>query len=224
MSKSYGNVIDPNDLLKIYTSDTIRYFFLREGVLGEDLNFNESSLKDRYNNELANSFGNLVQRTLSLTKLYCDGKVPEESGEPIFSYDIVDKLNNHIVNFEIHLYVKCIFDVITTVNIYLTTSAPWHLKGDKYSVKRKIIVRTLLESIYFITHFTYAIIPNASDEIFKRLNTPKTGLTNIYNYSWHLLKPTTMISVGDPLFPHLPGYIENNIKKNKKNPKKKSNK
>ena len=68
MSKSIGNVIDPIELINEYGADPVRYYLMREMVLGQDSNFTEESFKSRYNSDLANDFGNLLSRVSTLMK------------------------------------------------------------------------------------------------------------------------------------------------------------
>ena len=77
MSKSEGNVVDPNKILDKYSSDAMRFFLMRESGFGTDLPFSEDSLIERFNTELANTFGNAVHRGVNLCVKYTDGKVPD---------------------------------------------------------------------------------------------------------------------------------------------------
>ena len=75
MSKSLGNVVDPYDVLANYSSDAFRYFLMRDSPVGGDINFSEEALAMRFNSELADTYGNLVNRGLKLCESYCGGKV-----------------------------------------------------------------------------------------------------------------------------------------------------
>ena len=76
LSKSTGNIIDPRILADQYGVDAVRYYFLRETPFGQDWDFSEAGLAQRYNSDLANDFGNLVSRSLTMIAKYCDGKIP----------------------------------------------------------------------------------------------------------------------------------------------------
>src|SRR6185312_16916281 len=78
MSKSVGNVIDPNDWVAKYGSDAVRYLLLREVAFGQDGDVSEEKLKARYEGELANGLGNLVSRVTTLVEKYADGKIKIE--------------------------------------------------------------------------------------------------------------------------------------------------
>lgn len=225
MSKSWGNVVDPVVILQKYTSDTVRYFMLKEGAFGSDFNFSEKSLQDRYNGELANNFGNLVQRSLNLVNSYCDGKVPHEEAVPIFDANILAKhIEKEFDQLNIQNVVQYIFDTLTVINKWLTTEAPWNLKGDEHISKRRIIVKTLLESLYIITHFVEPIMPNTSQEIFNRLNHNQSNIPHVVNNAWKLLTVDTNIKIGDPLFPRIGGTHVEQRKQEKQEKENKKNK
>ena len=79
LSKSTGNVIDPAVLVAQYGVDAVRYYFLRETSFGLDWDFSEAGLAQRYNSDLANDFGNLVSRSLTMIAKYCGGKIPAKT-------------------------------------------------------------------------------------------------------------------------------------------------
>ena len=80
LSKTTGNTIDPDALIDRYGTDAFRYFFLREGSFGQDWDFTDEAFVKRYNSDLANDFGNLVSRALTMVARYCDGQGPAAAG------------------------------------------------------------------------------------------------------------------------------------------------
>ena len=144
MSKSIGNIINPMDLIDRYGVDPVRYYLMREMVLGQDANFTMDSFVKRYNSDLANDFGNLLSRLSSLIKNYFDGKIPEPG---IFKKEenelkengqrLVKKINKKIVEMRIDQAIEEIMQFIRTVNKYMENNAPWKLvKEDKTSASR----------------------------------------------------------------------------------------
>jgi len=83
MSKSLGNVVDPYDALSRFPLDSFRYFLVRESSVGNDISFSETAIALRQNSELADTYGNLVHRALSLCSKYCGGKVPDSVADDI---------------------------------------------------------------------------------------------------------------------------------------------
>ena len=88
MSKSIGNVIDPNVQLDMYPVDTFRYYLVSPTPYGNDLNYGEATLVDKHNNELGDAFGNLVQRALKMAASYCGGRVPAEAATADRPFDV----------------------------------------------------------------------------------------------------------------------------------------
>ena len=88
MSKSVGNVVDPNTLVERYGVDAIRYFLLREVAFGQDGNFNNEALIQRINADLANDLGNLVSRTAGMIEKYFGGTLPAERAASPFDADL----------------------------------------------------------------------------------------------------------------------------------------
>jgi methionyl-tRNA synthetase len=129
MSKSFGNVVNPNDVLAKYESDNVRYFCLREGVFGGDFNFSEQSLITRHDSELADDVGNLVHRSFSLAIKWNDSKVPDQPYEELFN---VEELKNNVEEFmsqfQIQQAYEAVLKCVRITNNYLGVIAPWNLK------------------------------------------------------------------------------------------------
>jgi methionyl-tRNA synthetase len=139
MSKSLGNVVKPLDLIDEYGVDPVRYFLMRDMVLGSDANFYMDSFIKRYNADLANDYGNLVNRVTMLIHKNFDSRIPESG-----AYDEVDlglismakttpqKVRGNIDDLKLHDALENTMAMIREVNKYLETRAPWKLiKEDK---------------------------------------------------------------------------------------------
>jgi methionyl-tRNA synthetase len=135
MSKSVGNVIDPFPLVAHYGVDQVRYFFLREVPFGQDGNYSHEAIVNRINADLANDFGNLAQRSLSMIAKNCRGRVPEPG--PLSPEDeaileaadgiIVEARQHHEVQ-AIHRALDAIWRVVADANRYFAGQEPWALR------------------------------------------------------------------------------------------------
>ena len=135
MSKSVGNVIDPFALAEHYGVDQMRYFLLREVPFGQDGNYSHEAIVARINADLANDFGNLAQRSLSMIAKNCDGKVPECGALQAADETILEAADNAITPVReamerqaIHRALEAIWSVVADANRYFAAQEPWALK------------------------------------------------------------------------------------------------
>lgn len=135
MSKSVGNVLDPFNLAEAYGVDPLRYFFLREVPFGQDGTYSHELIVNRINADLANDFGNLAQRSLSMINKNCDGKVPvpgeltPEDTAILAEVDaLLGKARAAMDDFAIHQVLSDIWAVVADANRYFAAQAPWVLR------------------------------------------------------------------------------------------------
>ena len=135
MSKSVGNVVDPFEMVKEYGLDQVRFFFMREVPFGNDGSYSHEAIVGRMNTDLANNFGNLAQRSLSMIAKNCDGKVPEygeltSADQALLdqAYAIHEQVVDQINKQQIHKYLEVIWSVLGEANRYVDEQAPWALK------------------------------------------------------------------------------------------------
>ena len=135
MSKSAGNVADPFDLVKAYGLDQVRYFFLREVVFGQDGSYSHEAVVNRTNADLANDFGNLAQRSLSMISKNCDDVIPtpgafSDSDKAMLAQadGMAAKAREAMERQQINKYLDAVWDVIAEANRYFAGEAPWALK------------------------------------------------------------------------------------------------
>ena len=142
MSKSLGNVIKPLDLFKKYGSDALRYYLMKNMVLGQDASYSYESFIKRYNSDLANDYGNVVNRITILIEKNFNGLCPEPGEydkKELEIINIVKKtpllVDENMKNMKIHDALENIFSLIRMINKYLEIKAPWKLlkenKGPK---------------------------------------------------------------------------------------------
>jgi methionyl-tRNA synthetase len=184
IGKTLGNTIDPVDLVNRYGSEAIRYYFLKEIEFGQDGDFNETRFVNIVNADLANDLGNLLNRTLGMTKKYCQGIVPN-----CLSADITDThplkaigltLGDGVAkNYESLAFSEACADIFTLIrasNKLIDEQAPWALykQGQQQAVDR--VLYAVLESVRQSAYLLSPIIPDLSTEIYQQL-----GFLNNFN-------------------------------------------
>jgi methionyl-tRNA synthetase len=187
MSKTLGNVVDPYDCLKMIddNSDLLRYYLIREPLAGHDLSFSYTSLKNLANSELADAFGNLFNRGISMCIKYCEGKIPSQNPDVVFNIEkLLISTVDHINNFELKEAVHEVSECVTMINKYVSDSEPWKLKDDPE--RRATIVRTILETCYIFGHLFAPLTPTACDSLFEQINHPQKLLTELNSDSTNL--------------------------------------
>ncbi|MBF0361897.1 MAG: methionine--tRNA ligase [Oligoflexia bacterium] len=176
MSKSEGNVIDPILLLEKYGPNPIRYFMLHSINAGSDSAYSEDLLIESYNSNLANNYGNLLNRTLGLAKknniTTIDGidksKLTDDDKELLskIDVDLVAKYLEKMGHFEFNFALDAVFAFLSEVNRYFTKMAPWGLKGEENLPRLKQILYITLESLRVATILLTPVIPESSKKFF----------------------------------------------------------
>jgi len=153
MSKSTGNFVDPVEFADKYGVDALRYFMIREMSVGQDSDFSLAQFLARYNGELANNLGNLVNRTLNMTNRFGGGVVPapEVDDAPEQALRALwTKTRDEVVplceGFQFHIALERTFAFITATNAYIETRAPWKL-GKSADPKDQALLRTSLATM-----------------------------------------------------------------------------
>jgi methionyl-tRNA synthetase len=175
ISKSVGNVIKPYDLIDQYGLDQVRYFLLREVPFGNDGDFSHSSMISRMNHELANDYGNLVQRSLSMVNKNCDGKVPEHGAFTTEDLALLTPAQNLAASMRplmdrqaFHEAIEAVWLVIRAANGYVDHQAPWALKKTD-PVRMATVLYVLAETIRHLGIATSPFMPETSGKILDQL-------------------------------------------------------
>ena len=176
ISKSLGNVIDPLDLIQTYELDQIRYFLMREVPFGNDGDFSQSALISRINSELANDFGNLAQRVLSMINKNCDGKVPQYNEltpeDTDFLTRIDDLLPSVRASIEVqafHTALEKIWVEIRNSNYYIDQQAPWALKKNNPE-RMDTVLYVLAEAIRQLAMISQPFVPVAAEKMLDQVD------------------------------------------------------
>ncbi|MCI7332027.1 MAG: methionine--tRNA ligase [Selenomonadaceae bacterium] len=177
MSKSKGNVVDPIGLIDEFSADAIRYFLLREINLGQDGNFSRDALISRINSDLANDLGNLLHRTLNMTKKFQDGValVPEGESDVDKSLkadamETVKFFHENMEQMQLSDTIKKVWAFISRTNKYVDETQPWALAKDP--AKKQELANTmynLLESLRIISVLISPFMPTTARRIWAQL-------------------------------------------------------
>ncbi|MBU2562546.1 MAG: methionine--tRNA ligase [Nanoarchaeota archaeon] len=159
ISKSLGNAISIEKLVRKYGADTIRYFVCRHFVFGQDGDFSEQALIDRHNNELANKLGNLVSRVAGLI----EGNGVEKTENKLLKKFNEKKIDKLMENYEFDKVLNEIFAFVDKCNEYIQNKKPWET-GDKK------ILYELKESILKIAELLWPFIPGSAEKIKKQFS------------------------------------------------------
>jgi methionyl-tRNA synthetase len=211
ISKSLGNMIDPYVMRDKYGFEPFRYFLLREMPFGLDANFSESGMVARLNADLANNLGNLVSRTLNMTKKFSDGVVPEP-GE-IFDEErevhtaaeaALDALRENMKDFRANRALEGVMLLGGAANRYLETREPWKAAKDPELAERvRTTLYTCCESIRILAVLLSPFIPEKSREILQRLGIGDAleGAVLPEAAAWGAIPVGSPTTKGSPLFP-----------------------
>ena len=179
ISKSLGNVIDPHSLIHTYGLDQTRYFLMREIPFGNDGNFSRLAMVNRLNSELANTLGNLAQRSLSLVQKNCEGRVPssealQESDYALIErgYTLLDALRTQCDALAFHSAIEHIVEYGRELNEYIDNQAPWVLRKTD-TTRMEAVLYTLLESIRCIALTLQPLTPDAASILLDQLAVDK---------------------------------------------------
>ena len=203
MSKSLGNVIDPLELIESYGVDPVRFYLMKEMVLGHDSNFSMDSFIKCYNSDLANDFGNLLSRVSNLVNKFYNGSLVE--GEDLSEDGLAIKKNaKETINevsilmdeMKINDAIERVLQFVRNVNKFLELTAPW--KVVKTDLKRAgRILFTAAESLRLIALLFSPIMPNRTKSVLNILNSKNKA---VY---WGGLEVNGKIKTHEPLFPRI---------------------
>jgi methionyl-tRNA synthetase len=215
MSKSRGNVVDPNAVVDEFGVDQFRYFLLREVPFGQDGDFSREALISRTNSDLANDLGNLLNRTLTMIERYAGGIIPAPG--PAANPDLDKSLqqtalallplvDGHLGNLEFNRALEEIWRLVQAGNQYIDKTAPWILAKNPHDKARlNTVLYNAAETLRFLCLALYPFMPQAIEEMKRQeglmLNFSKPLLAS--EITWGGVLPGTEIAKGPPLFPRI---------------------
>jgi methionyl-tRNA synthetase len=223
MSKSAGNIIDPFVLVEKYGAEALRYYLMSDIATGRDADFSEQRLIERYNADLANSLGNLLNRSLNMTQQFFDGRLKRFESDKIFRspdddervpffkrpIQFVDNYagasNDHLINTslgEISMWFN-------QCNGYVDLASPWkRIKEAEAKEAVELTMYTLVESLRIIAILISPVLPRASHGIFDQLNwkmelSGKEERFSLADAEWGRLPDGHVVGKPVPLFPRI---------------------
>ena len=207
MSKSKGNTIYPEQLIERYGLDATKYYCLREMPTNGDEVFTPEDFVNRYNSDLCNDLGNLLNRTISMINKYFDGNIPDYLGQiNSVDKDLEDCINesvknneNYVNDFEYTNAIQAIWDLISRTNKYVDETEPWNLAKEEDNSKLKSAMNHLAGSLKVIAILIKPFMSETSDKILYQLGLDSNvSFEDINNYNKFVNKK--VIEKGEPIF------------------------
>lgn len=215
MSKSRGNVVRAEPIAQVVGADALRYFLLREMVFGQDASFSYDALVGRYNSELANDYGNLAARTLTMIERYFKGEIPYPSA----GADRTEE-DQHVASVAEHTVATCrdtferrdfsrgleaVWQVVAGLNKYLVETEPWRLAEDESKRSRlATVLWTAVEGLRIATVLLHPVIPEGTQRLWRQLGVG--GSLAVYplnELAWGQIPTGTKIGKHEPIYPRV---------------------
>jgi len=204
VSKSTGGNLDLRDAIGRFGPDAFRYFLMREIPFDGDGSFSWERFVERYNADLANAFGNLASRAISMVERYCDGVIPKGERNEIDDADANDLEAYHASigprGFLLHDALRAVWLTIARANEYVDRQAPWKLAKDPaLRAELESTLATLMRQLTRQAVYLWPFMPNKAEELWKALGAPGsvgemrfTGLDNLDPTGWKVEKGTSL--------------------------------
>lgn len=204
MSKSVGNVIYADDMVNRFSVDAVRYYMLSEMPYGQDGTITYETVIARYNSDLANTLGNLVNRTIAMANKYFGGEVGKVDSIKAEDKDLIATVNDTVARYKdmmdsLHLAdtLDMIMSLARRANKYIDETAPWVLaKNEEDKPYLNTVIANLIESIRVLAVLLIPFMPQTSERIFAQLNCTETSFESVATFKGNVTK----VGAAIPLF------------------------
>ena len=213
MSKSLGNVVNPEEEVEKYGLDAFRYYLMREATFGQDADYSKKAMVQRINADLANDLGNLLNRTIGMQKKYFNSEVVLNEAEESFDAEIKEfwentlaDLDKHINNYQFSEGLKDIWKFISRMNKYIDECEPWKLSKDENQKDRlSTVMYNLVDSLYKIAVVISPFMPETGQKMIDQLGLDKdvTKLLLDDVREWKSYPVGNKLGKAVPLFPRI---------------------
>jgi methionyl-tRNA synthetase len=211
MSKSLGNIVDPNELAEKFGVEAVRYYLVRDIVTGRDSNFDVERLVMLFNTELANELGNLCNRALNMSQnftggiLHTGGELTDE--ETALQDSLVQSIADYrkaMDEFEVAKALEAISRHVVHCNGYTERMKPWELKKDPANAPRvQTVLYHLAESLAHCAVLLFPVLPQAAAKITSQLRREDLLSLKLDDLKWGLLADGHEIGKPKPVFPRI---------------------
>src|ERR671931_24814 len=182
MSKSLGNVIDPFEVMDRFGTDTLRYYIFREVRFGSDGSISAAGFEERYNSELANEYGNLASRTLSMLARYRDSVVPEASPPDELAAGLADverRVCEKLDAFDVSGALEDIWEAVRRLNRYVQDEEPWKLAKDDANAERlDQVLYGIAEGLRSVSVLLHPYMPESAGRLLEALGQEDLSIAN----------------------------------------------
>ena len=177
MSKSLGNVVNPEEEIEKYGLDAFRYYLMREATFGQDADYSKKAMIQRINSDLANDLGNLLNRTIGMQKKYFNSEVILNEVEDKYDIEVKELWKKTLTDMDIHMNefqfseaLKDIWKFIGKMNKYIDECEPWNLAKDEKNMDRlSTVMYNLVDSLYKISLLISPFMPDTAEKMVEQL-------------------------------------------------------